>query len=545
MSRQTPRASAIPRQWLAVTVAALGLLLGGCPDEGLVCSEGLTRCGLDCVDLTAESDNCGACGVACGQAQVCVNSTCQCRAGTIPCNGQCIVPEADPLNCGGCATATPPEPVGVVCGAGQACEAGECKVACSPGFTRCGDSCVDVRSDPDNCGACGTVCADATSCRAGVCTYDVVAACTSTGQVVGIQAGADIKGPNAPVGASVQTVARMEDVLLVLDGLTPLLRQATLTSYTELPETDPVGGSPNQLVVNGAYVYVLNSTDNTLGTFQRTATPGPVTGGTRYPNGLGLEPTPSGALNFGANTNPFAMVRVGNELFVTLYGNLLGDVSAGGKLARVSVSDPARPLKVEPTLQLPTGAELKPFPGNTTIPAPTGITAFNGSLYITLNNLNPSTYQPGGPGLLAKVNPSGPTLVSLIDLGESCLNPGWVAPVGNQLVVSCSGRLTYDASYNVVASEGTELVLLSAEDAVLSRYVLACPAEATDCAPPSAGRFAVVGSRVYVGDNTAGRIFVAEVANNQLVERLGPAASILACPSSGGGSLVGDVVAIE
>jgi len=539
MSRQTVRARATSRQWLAVTLTALGLFLGGCPDEGVVCGEGLTRCGLDCVDLTSESDNCGSCGVACGQSQVCANSVCQCREGSTQCGGQCVVTSSDPLNCGGCAGAG-----GVVCGSGQVCEAGACRVACSPGFTRCGDSCVDLQRDPGNCGACGTVCTDSRSCRAGACTYDVVAACTNTGQVVGIQSGdAPLKGPNVPVGASPQTAARMQDVLLVLDGMTPALRQATLASYAELPETDPVGRAPNQLLVSDPYVYVLNSVDNTLGTFRRTATPGAVTNGTRFPGGLGLEPVQNAAINFGANTNPFAMARVGNELFVTLYGGF-SDMSAGGKVARVSLADPSRPAKVEPYLQLPTGAALMPFAGQSTVPAPAGITAFNGSLYVTLNNLNPS-FQPGGPGLLAKVDPRSLQLESLINLGEGCLNPGWAAPVGNQLVVSCTGRVTYDASFNVSAVEGSGLVLLSSEDAVVARYALACPEGSTGCVPPAANRFAVVGSRVYLGEISAGRIFVVEVADNQLIERLGPASPIAACPSSSGASLVGDVVAIE
>lgn len=539
MNRQTVRGRATPRQWLAVTVAALGLFLGGCPGEGVVCGEGLTQCGLDCVDLTSESDNCGACGVACGQSQVCVDSACQCREGSTPCGGQCVVTSSDPRNCGAC---------GTVCGTGQVCEAGACKVACSPDFTRCGDSCVNLQRDPAHCGACGTACTDSRSCHAGACTYDVVASCTNTGQVVGIQAGTDIKGPNVAVGASPQTTARMQDVLLVLDGITPALRQATLASYAELPETDPVGRAPNQLLVSDPFVYVLNSVDNTLGTFQRTASPGAITNGTRFPSGLGLTAVSGGAINFGANTNPFAMARVGNELFVTLYGGF-ADMSAGGKLARVSLADPSRPTKVEPYLQLPTGAALLPFQGQSTLPTPAGITAFNGNLYIALNNLNAS-FQPGGPGLLARVDPRSLLVEPVLNLGQECLNPGWVAPVGNRLVVSCTGRVTYDASFNVIAVEGTGLALVNpeaakAEEQVVARYALACPADATGCVPPSANRFAVVGNRVYLGDNSAGRIFVVEVSNDQLIERLGPASPIAACPSSSGPSLVGDVVAIE
>ncbi|XXF77301.1 MXAN_6577-like cysteine-rich protein [Myxococcaceae bacterium GXIMD 01537] len=553
MSRQAARGGSTPRLRLAVAMAALGWVLSGCPDEGVVCSEGLTQCNLDCVDLTSESDNCGACGVACGQSQVCVDSACQCREGSTACNGQCVVTASDPLNCGAC---------GQPCGAGQVCESGVCKVTCSPGLTRCGDSCVDLQDDAGNCGACGAACTDARACRSGVCTYAVVAACFNTGQVVGLQptqTGDVLKGPNAAVGANIQTVSHLQDVLLALDAA-PLLRQATLASYSPLPGDVAVGHSPNQLLVSDPYVYVINSTDNTLGVLQRTATPGPVTGGTRFPNGLGLQPVSGAAVNFGDNTNPFAMARVGNELFVTLTGNLgAGVLAPGGKLARVSLSDPARPVRLDPALPLPDGAALRPFAGESPFPTPAGITVFNGSLYIALNSMT-AAFNVGGPGLLAKVNPRNVQVEGTVLLDKEgcagavcvpeevdCLNPGWVAPVGGQLLVSCAGKAVYDASFNLTAVQKSALVLLSAEDKVLDVYPVVCPAGDAACALPSAGRFAVVGNRVYVADNNAGRVLVVEVANNTLreIRGAGSASALLACPRDSGPSLVGDVVAIE
>jgi hypothetical protein len=38
---------------------------------------------------------------------------------------------------------------------------------CSGGRTSCGGQCVDTQKDPNNCGACGVVCAQ--NCRAGQC----------------------------------------------------------------------------------------------------------------------------------------------------------------------------------------------------------------------------------------------------------------------------------------------------------------------------------------------------------------------------------------
>ncbi|MBN1204844.1 MAG: hypothetical protein JXB05_07965 [Myxococcaceae bacterium] len=537
-SSQTRPGRSAPRWW-TVTVAALGLWLGGCPELGVDCGEGLTRCFDQCVDLTSSTESCGACGVVCGLGQVCAEGSCRCQEGATTCAGQCAVTASDPKNCGAC---------GIACGQGRVCESGQCKVSCSGSFTRCGDACVDLRTDTGSCGACGTVCADAKSCRSGVCTYDVVAACFNTGQVVGIQAGTDLKGPNKLIAERPQSVAHMQDVLLVLDAAKKL-REARLVDYEPLPGAPATDDAPNQVLAEDPFVFVLNSTSNTLLVFQRKAEPGALSEGTRFPQGLQLEPV--ARVNFGANTNPFAMARLGSDLWVTLYGNLGGDVSAGGKVARVSLANPLQPEVVAPDIQLPAGEALQPFPGSSPLPTPSGIAAHRGQLYVALNSLDPITYGPGGPGLIARIHPQSRE-VQYLPLGEHCLNPGWLAPVGDQLLVSCAGKATYDDNFNLVAVEKTALVLLDAQDTVVSAWPLACPdGSAGACPLPSAGRFAVVGNRVYLGDNNAGRVFVVEVSGDQLVERRGLGTAegarppIPACTREAGGfSLVGDVFAI-
>jgi hypothetical protein len=44
---------------------------------------------------------------------------------------------------------------------------------CRGGTTRCGSSCVDLETDPDNCGRCGRECDADEQCRSGVCGCDV------------------------------------------------------------------------------------------------------------------------------------------------------------------------------------------------------------------------------------------------------------------------------------------------------------------------------------------------------------------------------------
>src|SRR5262249_34591595 len=74
----------------------------------------------------------------------------------------CIDLTSDPANCGAC---------GRICDG--YCINGTCR-DCAPGQTKCGSACVDVSSDPANCGACGNVCPNsAPTCDHGTCS-DVV-----------------------------------------------------------------------------------------------------------------------------------------------------------------------------------------------------------------------------------------------------------------------------------------------------------------------------------------------------------------------------------
>jgi hypothetical protein len=70
-----------------------------------------------------------------------------CGDGQILCDDTCLAPEACQ-----CAACDPDR---------ETCEAGAC--VCRPGLTRCGDACVDLRSDPEHCSDCDD------SCNGGVC----------------------------------------------------------------------------------------------------------------------------------------------------------------------------------------------------------------------------------------------------------------------------------------------------------------------------------------------------------------------------------------
>ena len=141
------------------------------------CADGEELCDGQCVDVTSSEEHCGQCGVSCGGDQFCDDGICEdvpivCDAGELVCQGQCVDPSVDVEHCGGCGNA---------CGDGQICEAGSCvdeggeepdPEECPDGLEACGDQCVDVMTDDENCGECGNACGDGESCEAGVCEGD-------------------------------------------------------------------------------------------------------------------------------------------------------------------------------------------------------------------------------------------------------------------------------------------------------------------------------------------------------------------------------------
>ena len=91
-----------------------------------------------------------------------------CPPGQTMCAGACVRTSDDPENCGAC---------GTVCDATQVCRAGACQTSCPAGFIDCGGQCVDPQNDRTYCGAfgncqginAGTTCASGEVCTSGAC----------------------------------------------------------------------------------------------------------------------------------------------------------------------------------------------------------------------------------------------------------------------------------------------------------------------------------------------------------------------------------------
>jgi hypothetical protein len=110
--------------------------------------------------------SCGGCNIVCGPGQSCIlNSrsepTCMCPPGETLCGNSCVDLRTNLSHCGGC---------GILCldnnvknGVGT-CSYGTCGFVCKQGWGDCNgdltDGCeVNLNSDPNHCGACGSSCA--------------------------------------------------------------------------------------------------------------------------------------------------------------------------------------------------------------------------------------------------------------------------------------------------------------------------------------------------------------------------------------------------
>jgi hypothetical protein len=145
------------------TICSLGTIFAGCCTATGACNAGTTGI------------SCGSGGGLCQQCAAgsnCVNQTCETVA---PCS---------PTNCGGCCAANGSCVSGTSnancgeggvactsCGAGQICQGNQCvaePIVCVAPLTNCGGNCVNLQTDPGNCGSCGNVCPSGT-CQNGVC----------------------------------------------------------------------------------------------------------------------------------------------------------------------------------------------------------------------------------------------------------------------------------------------------------------------------------------------------------------------------------------
>ena len=189
---------------LLVAVVIVGSLVTiGCGqiEHQAICGGGYLLCDYDCVDPITDTQNCGSCGLVCGEEEVCDMGICR-AADKIPvdhkvatrisghgsdqttgelltfetvgpescgedgqperirCGDVCVNTLTDRSHCGGCFNA---------CQFGTFCRSGECTSECPPGLTNCDGMCVNLSTYRLHCGACNRPCESGEKCDGGVC----------------------------------------------------------------------------------------------------------------------------------------------------------------------------------------------------------------------------------------------------------------------------------------------------------------------------------------------------------------------------------------
>jgi hypothetical protein len=180
----TPCNTGPESSYVTQTCKAGACAIGACPPGRADC-DGDPANGCEADLLTAAT--CGSCGNKCGAGQLCESGSCvtatTCPSPTTDCSGGCRDLNSDPEACNSCTNPCPS--VGgtptctngtcdIICAAGfYACASGDgcCQnaTACAPGYTICDAACVNLRTDANNCGACGNACQGTDACGGGQC----------------------------------------------------------------------------------------------------------------------------------------------------------------------------------------------------------------------------------------------------------------------------------------------------------------------------------------------------------------------------------------
>lgn len=134
------------------------------------CDPGFANCDASsgCETDLRTPTNCGGCGIACGEGQVCSAGTCVegCAEAEEDCAGSCVNNDTDVVHCGACG-----ERCADASGASAICAAGSCGIRCDEGREDCdGDisnGCEVALGTPEHCGACGEQCPF--GCSEGAC----------------------------------------------------------------------------------------------------------------------------------------------------------------------------------------------------------------------------------------------------------------------------------------------------------------------------------------------------------------------------------------
>ena len=174
----------IPADPATVCAGRCGTVSDGCGGDITcsTCGAGLTCCNGECVNLSNDGDNCRECGRVCkSNPETCTSAFCvggNCRFSTVfnccHSDDDCVDSDINPCSVDTC------DPHTLTCRHDPAAD----NTPCGSGGTCCAGTCMDVTSDPDNCGACGNTCVENQPCEpcpAGQLCPDRGPGCCETG----------------------------------------------------------------------------------------------------------------------------------------------------------------------------------------------------------------------------------------------------------------------------------------------------------------------------------------------------------------------------
>ncbi|NMB75173.1 MAG: hypothetical protein GYA21_08590 [Myxococcales bacterium] len=153
----------------------------GMVDEGCAacradsdCASGQSCCAGRCVDVQNDRANCGRCGNACGAGEECQSGLCRTSCEDRDGDGYCASVDCDDAD----ASINPG--AAEICGdrldndcdgfVDEGCGVCVSDADCAAGQSCCDGVCLDLSSDPENCGGCGMSCAAGQGCGGGWCT---------------------------------------------------------------------------------------------------------------------------------------------------------------------------------------------------------------------------------------------------------------------------------------------------------------------------------------------------------------------------------------
>jgi hypothetical protein len=371
-------------------------------------------------------------------------------------------------------------------------------LTCPSDEIACGDTCVLLQSDPQNCGGCGSRCGTGQACLVGACVdcgangegckADVLASCFNGNEVRAFNSSLQVV--RAPVRTSKTgpgSFATLASETYVLDTSGGDVELVTSTAAAAVPIASIPGGSYNDLEHLGAYGGLLYVSNASVGSF------------------VAVDPVAKAVVDevslVVANDapNPLGFDFANGKAYVAL--SAFGGAQPQG-LAVVDLSV-APPWATKPSVKRIDLTSYAFSPD--VIPGPARVLAsLDGTrVYVTMNDLWNALSSPvaGANGKLVVVDTASDAVVgNAVDLGADCPNPSGMALSGNTLWIACGYSLMNADWTAITGTVGGGLLPVNVSGGT------PVPGTVVPVANHAVGSVAICGNRGYAGSTDSGAL---------------------------------------